>query len=305
MTRSDLLRKRLSRTHFTNTDHVRTGFAGNGMLLWRDAHTGILGYNDGYRAIIEPGDDDLEAWLIELIDIGHFHKQYLTGAISGFIEEVANHLTYVGEGFFEIVSEHNGTSLPPTTLAPLPPGTATRHRRGYTQLVPEEDRTPGGPSVISISRSRMWHVQLPRQLGAPKQYRALLTALAVNRPLPQFVLESSRLGLDDQYDFTAHRGATDIATELLTRSWGSIPSLQRISGTTEFYYVARRLQFRRSQALIGEHIIAELNKLVRRLGVAAEIRIEGLITASEIQDNIDRLTSGEIGLSAALKACEW
>ena len=85
-------------------------------------------------------------------------------------------------------------------------------------------------------------------------------------PMPRFALEGKRLSADVGFDFAAHRHTMDVAGERATRRWGTIPSLQQIKGSTEYYFIARRLQFQHSQALLREHIVHELNGL---LGVSA------------------------------------
>ena len=52
-----------------------------------------------------------------------------------------------------------------------------------------------------------------------------------------------------------------------------------------------------------EHIVAELNKLLSRLGAAAAIRVDGLPTAAVIGDYVSKLESGEASFKAALQAC--
>jgi hypothetical protein len=71
---------------------------------------------------------------------------------------------------------------------------------------------------------------------------------------------------------------------------------------SEYYYVAHSLQFMRSQALVREHIVAELNNLVRRLGVSSAIRVEGLPTAALIAENIVKLEKGEVSFTTVLQA---
>ena len=131
----------------------------------------------------------------------------------------------------------------------------------------------------------------------------MLVELARRDPLARFALEDGQLGASAGYEFAVHRRASDIAVERATRSWGTIPSLQRVAWTTEYYYVARHLQFLRSQALVREHVIAELNRLLTRLRVSAAIRIDGLPTAVQIGDHMTKLKRGEVSFTAALQAC--
>lgn len=353
MRRRQLPDTRLSRGYFQSTDRPRPELAGKSFMLWRDLQTGMMrfaGGRGGVRVSLEPNDQRLEEWVVALIDIGQFERGSLAEAVPAFVEQVANHLGYDGEGFFEIVSEDEGpddghdaerdgdnddgarddgeedgndvhddrsheddggaerqeqrSDVPPASvLAPLPSGKVKRRGGKFLQVLPPEDRRPGEPEALRIPVSRMWHVKLPSELGTPKAYRRMLIELAQREPLASFALEDGRLGANQGYEFSVHRRASDIAVERATRAWGTIPSLQRIAGATEHYYVARRLQFLRSQALVREHVVAELNRLLNRQGVSAAVRVDGLPTAAEISDHMTKLSRGEVSFTAALQAC--
>jgi hypothetical protein len=305
MRRRQLPGKRISRAYFQSTDRPRPELSGKSFMLWRDLQTGMMRFGAGrgnVRIRLAPHDPQLEDWVVALIDIGQFQRGSLPEAVPAFVEQVANHLGYDGEGFFEIVVGANDDAPAPTVLAPLPSGEVKRRGGDFLQVLPAEDREPGGPDMLHIPASRMWHIELPRELGSPNEHRAMLVALARQEPIAGFALEDGQLGASQGYDFSEHRRAADIATERATRAWGTIPSLQQIDGTTEYYYIARSLQFMRSQALVGEHIMAELNSLLRRLGVSAQIHVEGLPTAALIAEYIAKLEKGEMSFTTALQA---
>jgi hypothetical protein len=298
--------KRISRAHFQATDSPRANFAGKAFMLWRDLQNGMMRFAGGLGDVhvrLEPADERIEEWVVGLIDIGQFTRSPLAGALPAFVEQVANHLGYDGEGFFEIVVGEGQDKPVAAMLAPLPSGVIKRRGADFLQVLPAEDRAPGQPDAIAIPASRMWHVKLPRELGTPGEHRAMLTALSHQEPIAGFALEDGKLGTGEGYEFSVHRRASDVATERATKAWGTIPSLQQIAGTTEFYYVARQLQFLRAEALVREHIVAELNGLLARLEVAAAVRVEGLPTAAVIDEHITRLENGEISFTKALAAC--
>jgi hypothetical protein len=298
--------QRISRAYFQDTDHPRPELSGKSFLLWRDLQNGMMrlpGARGHVQVSLRSNDEHLEDWVVGLIDIGAFERGSLAEAIPAFVEQVANHLGYDGEGFFEIVSGEGDGELPPTMLAPLPSGVVRRRGTVFLQVLPAKDRLPGEPEAIRIPTARMWHIRLPSELGTPKQHRATLIALSRQEPIPGFALQDGQLGAREGYEFAVHRRASDIATERSTRAWGTIPSLQQVAGTTQFYYIARQLQFLRSQALVREHVIAELNKLLVRLGASASIRVEGLPTAAVIAEYIAKLENGETSFTLALKVC--
>jgi hypothetical protein len=59
------------------------------------------------------------------------------------------------------------------------------------------------------------------------------------------------------------------------------------------------LRFRRAQALVREQIIHDINGLVRRLGVDAQVSIRGLPTSDEIAQLARDLQDGKIEFSRA------
>ena len=91
------------------------------------------------------------------------------------------------------------------------------------------------------------------------------------------------------------------SVEHVTRRWGSIPSLQRIDGTTDFYLFAQTLRFRRAQALLREQLVRDINELMRRLGFNASLVVQGLPTSDEISALLARLQAGEIDFAQAMR----
>jgi hypothetical protein len=85
----------------------------------------------------------------------------------------------------------------------------------------------------------------------------------------------------------------DAEVEHLTRKWGGIPRLHVVDGATEYYFFERHLQWRRSQALVREHVFAEINRLLRRLGVTNQLTVRGLPSSVELSELRIRLRRGE------------
>ena len=98
-----------------------------------------------------------------------------------------------------------------------------------------------------------------------------------------------------------HHDKKELAVEQLMTKWGSIPSLKQLSHTTEYYYIIRNLQFSYSKALLREHILSEINSLIKRLGIDNEIVITGIATSTDIAEAIRKLDEGKIGFSEALR----
>jgi hypothetical protein len=276
-------------------------------LFTRDIPLGVMpirGSRDRpeYSVALDPPDPATSDWLAHFIHIGQFGHDRLDEALVEFVETATHYMAYAGEVFFEIVPG-DGTSRP-DQLAPLAPG-QVRHLPGrYLQTVPKADRQAfDGVRFVTIPAEQMWQVKLPRDLATPRQHRRTLRRLGkLSRVMPDFALNSGDLGRSAHYDFTAHRKACEIGLERATNRWGTIPSLFQVEGTTEYYLFARRLQWQRSQAILREHLIAELNGFLLRLGVPHTVVVTGLPSPEQIEVTLRKLHAGEVDVAEAMKA---
>jgi hypothetical protein len=243
------------------------------------------------------------------LHVGGYLGHDLSDTIIKFVQDSAQYLGAHGEMFFEIVdgdSNSNGNILTGKSLELLPMGKVIRIFNRYAQIVPIRDWKRGEPKAIFIPASKIWHLTLPKKLGSPRNHRRLIKRLNyLARPMPDFASKDGKLGNSVQYNFMLDHKRKDVAVEYLTRTWGSIPSLRQIKGTTEYYYIVHSLQFSYSQALIREHIIAELNNVLKRLGMRNTVKVEGLPLAKDILEAIHKMQSGEIGFAEAVAATKF
>lgn len=119
---------------------------------------------------------------------------------------------------------------------------------------------------------------------------------------PGFAMEIGDMGRSVGYDTSLYHAACTIRREQLTSNWGRIPSLFQIDGPTEYHSLARVLQWRRTQAVIREHVIADLNSLLERLGVEQRLVVSGLPIEKEITAALRRMQAGRISVSDAMDA---
>lgn len=292
---------RISRAYFPSREGQLSPPGGNAFMFVRDVPLGIMPsrHDDGDFAVsLDPSDPVLQERIIVLLEIGQFSRYGLQEAVVDFVETLARDIAFSGECYFE-VSDPEGSEGARTLLI-LPPGIIRRRGASYLQVIPEADRHEGEPAEIEIPAKRMWHITLPPALGSPKEHRKLLRELEqLGMPVPGFALDADHFGAEAGFDFATSRRAMDVAVERVTRRWGTIPSFQRVNGTTEYYLFARRLQWNRAQALLREHILAALNVLLARFGLG-RLDVRGLPSASELSLSIDRLQRGEISVEEAL-----
>jgi hypothetical protein len=173
------------------------------------------------------------------------------------------------------------------------------------QLVPRADRERWGKSVIILPRKILWLVSMPKQLGGYRGYRKLLKRLArFNWTAPPFWQEDLGRGLLEKktaFDFSHYRRRIDIYQSRVTRKWGWGWNGRDTTSEkwTEFGLFYRIITFKWAQAVLREHILKELNLLLRRLKIDAEIQITGLPTPEEILQARQAMTEGTISYSKA------
>lgn len=297
---------RISKAYFPNARH-RDSDEFYASIFTRDVHTGILPFRNGgkypFTVSLSRKNQKLEKQLSEFLHIGQFGGWSLEESLWDAVETLSQYLATFGEVYLEIVHEEDKekTGLTNKKLEFLPLGKIFKLYGKYIQIVPLSDWKKGEKKFYIISSSRIWHVKLPRKLGTPRKHRRMLKRLNVlSQPMPEFALSDSDLGGSAKYDFTKHRQSKDIAVEQVTSTWGSIRSLSRIQGTTEYYYIVNRLKATHSQALLREHLFIEINALLKRLGVKNGIKIEGLKTSQDISESIRKLESGAISFAEAM-----
>jgi hypothetical protein len=279
---------------------------GDAFLLARDLQLGIMpigGHTKRPFAVrLNPADAEGEQWLTTFLHIGQYPPDDLQDAVCDFVETTTNYLAYFGEVYCEILDDPGGE---PWQLDTLPPGRVLRTPRRYLQVIPKPDReTFDGRRFASIPTDKAWHLTLPRELGTPRSYRRLLRRLAKLAPHgASFIFGTRDLGAASGYEFSAYLAASQRLQERALRSWGTTTSkFQPVGASTEYFWVARRITFHRSQALVREHTITELNRLLQKLEINHRVIVSGLPTATEISAVLDRLHRGELSFSDALAA---
>ena len=297
---------RLSRAYFSNVK--QDNLDGLAFMFTRDVHTGIMPFRNGrtypFTIKLARKNQRLEDQLKEFLDVGaHGSRNQLDETVWNIVDILSHRLAGFGDAYLEIVYDSDKSGLNGKKLEFVPHGKIVNLFSRYIQLVPVRDWKRNEKKFYIIPSNRIWHVKLPRKLGTPRQHRKMLKQLSLlSEPMPKFALKTSDTGNSEKYDFTAHRKARDIAIESATSRWGSISSLGRIEGTTEYYQIVNGLQAAYSKASLREHIINEVNSLLARLGIRNSLKVTGLKTSVEIDNAIQKLERGEIGFTDAINA---
>ena len=144
---------------------------------------------------------------------------------------------------------------------------------------------------------------MPSALGGAWGHKRLLCKLnRYGNVGPKFYMDN----LEDQdgshvFSASEYWRESEIYCRRLTRRWGWGRRDYSDTYTMEFYRLYKRLTFKWAQATLREHIIAEVNGLLKRLDIEASITLAGLKCSDEIMKSRDELASRKISFEQAYK----
>ena len=252
---------------------------------------------------IRGGCEHVERAIVILKSLARYEMYSQTKLLSAAVEGISRQLVWHGRAVHEIVwdEEKKGAFR-------LHSFTSRRlfHAFGrYIQIIPKADRDRWGKAYVIVPEKDIWDVAMPKVLGGYRGYRAILWWLARFRHLgPSFFQdELSRQTWPAHYDLQRYVRETKFFEAKITARWGWNQRDFSQSNWTEFYMFYRILQFKWAQAVVREHIVNEVNRLLKRLRVEAEIVVKGLPTASEIIAIRQRMSKGDTSFKEASDAC--
>jgi hypothetical protein len=110
-------------------------------------------------------------------------------------------------------------------------------------------------------------------------------------------LEVSRT--NSHFNFLEYRREVEVFQCRVTRRWGWNHRDLSSKNWTEFALFYRLMTFRAAQAILREHILLELNDLLKRFGIKAEIGVSGLPTSENILGLRSEMVFGNISYAKA------
>ena len=106
------------------------------------------------------------------------------------------------------------------------------------------------------------------------------------------------------FDLQRYNREAEIFCSRVTKRWGWNRRDFSQRNWTEFMQVNRSLTFKWAQAELREHIIAEFNTLLVRLGIAAQVRVAGLPSAADLLRARHDMSVGTLSFDQAYDATE-
>lgn len=215
------------------------------------------------------------------------------------VDDIARHISWEGRAQFELLPCEDGsiffhrvTSVNMLQIFGL-----------VIQFVPAKDRKFWGGNRFRFARkSALWHVDIPDSLGGRRRYIKTLRRLECFDNLgPIFFQKDITSALTEtRFDQRRYIQMNNIFKSIETHRWGWNYRDWSTESRTEFFNFYRRLSAEKAKSLFREHILSELNKLLKRLQISCTISVEGLLTVPDIEQLKRDLVDGEIGFSSLL-----
>jgi hypothetical protein len=275
-------------------------------MFIEDIYSGILGYRlsddeeQGRRIRVDGGEEAVGGVESICASLARGSTYSINRTIESAIESIALHLAWHGKAVYEICGgegkERSLMSVPPYRLFRVP--------RAFVQLIPAADRRWSQGRTYTYLPTRLaWVVRMPRSLGGATVYRRLLNQLnEFSATGPEFWARDLEAGkLSAEFSFTDYNRAQTASIARITRRWGWNRRDTSSNFDTEFFYFLRSLRFRQAQAVLRDHIVAEINALLSRLEINAHIELDGYPSPSRIGELIEGAMSGALHYGEAFK----
>ena len=216
------------------------------------------------------------------------------------VETVAENLAWDGWAVFEILHDaseekeffrlHGFSTL----------GLYKRWSR-YIQRVPRADWQFAGKRTVVLPLEDLWVIHMPPLLGGKKGHKKLISQLARYHKLtPDFQMaEMSEQRKRFTLDFDYYHKTKIIREWQLTKRWGWNHRSFSTDDTTKLHLFYRTITFSWALAVLREHILQELNRLLTRLGVEATIAWSGLPLPEEVLRVRKQMLDGELSFGEA------
>lgn len=251
-------------------------------------------------------DNSLEIELRTLFQLPHGHDssyEPLSEVIFDFIRKASGFLLMRGgKCYFEVVDATLNDGDVSKSFFILKPvhGKVTKFWRTYYQAIPK-DKREGKKKNIAVPQSKIWVLEIPKELGRGKDIIALSDNM---RELEK----ASFLGSDivtkhkNLYGFEISQFHRMIDGKILqaTNKWGwdmrmSINNQHAL----EYYVFYRMLRFNYSVAVLRTDILSKMNILLKRLGYDVTMSFSGIPIPEDYLDAIKKMKEGQFSFKEA------
>jgi hypothetical protein len=242
-------------------------------------------------SVILEGENQCIPYVKKLLNsLSHYDNHDTMRIVCDAVNSIASHLVTTGICHFEIVNDT--TNSEQYYLVPFTSRRLLKISNIYYQFVPRGDWKLHRKKVNLLHSRQVWGVSFPKVLDGMWQYKNKKKRLASLDPLkPGFWKYNS-------FDFDHYVKSEEVYIQRLTRNYGWDKRSDK--NKTEFYSIYQKIRMQRSKAIISEHIVAQLNLLISRLGYDCIIKIFGIPSVQDIIEIENKLIAGSISFDDAI-----
>jgi hypothetical protein len=216
--------------------------------------------------------------------------------ISKAIENIVRQIVWEDKAYYEIII---GDDITCPYLHSFTSKRLFKFLNYYIQLVPKKDIQLHSKRFVAIKAKYVWSITFPKSLGRSKAFKKIVKKLLkINSNSPNFaknnIVETFEM---PGYNFKAYHRLTNVIVNKIVKKWGWNRRDSSNEYSTDIYRVYKYISFKYTQALIREHIVYELNKLLKKLVINSSITITGIKTSQDIIDIRRKVFSKEISLN--------
>lgn len=250
-----------------------------------------------YSVIFEGGSEEREKAKQLLGTIARYDEIDEKEIVSDAIQEIALHLAWEGCAVFEIIHEESGEIY----LQAFTSKRLFRFPGCFVQIIPFKDQELWKRRMTIVPAKAIWYLEMPAVLGGRSGYRRMLARLKRFEHLgPSFWRKDLDLRNPPNYfDFQGYVRKAEIYYGWVTKAWGWNRRDWSQERSTEFFIFYKAITFHWAQAILREHIIDELNRLMIRLNIVCKLKVTGLPTSEEIIDIRRSLQEGTVSFATA------
>lgn len=224
-------------------------------------------------------------------ELGEYDRHDTEAMVCDAIDNIARHLAWEGQAVYEIITDNEQIYIHGFTSKYL-----FKIFIWFLQIIPPGDWGLWKRKYTLVSRERIWKVNIPRELGGTSGYKRVIKRLGKYSHLgPEFYRQDLEQGITTKYyDFLKYVRNSEIYFNRVTQKWGWNRRDWSQDKCTEYYSFYKMLSFRYAQAILREHIIQEINRLLDRLSIKCKLNVVGLPTAKEILQIRNDMQKGDI-----------
>jgi hypothetical protein len=217
------------------------------------------------------------------------------------VDSIVKSMLYSGMAYYEITQDesdflklYNFTSNRLVNILGL-----------YFQFVPEKDIQMWNKKLVVKASNSIWKIKIPKELGGVSGFRKLIHSLGNNTEMYPKCFDIEKISTqssDFDFNFNEYISQSKIYQYRLLELWGGTLRHNSTDYANEYYITHRIVRFNRAQAILREHIISQLNVLLKRQRIKSTIEVFGLPTVQFVDKQLKKLADGDVELAKIINS---